>query len=195
MSDKKVAVFLAPGFEEIEALSVVDFLRRADIVVDMIAVSDDLKVVGAHEIPVHADLYLSDIENDYGQYDLLVLPGGLPGATNLRDNEVIIELIQNQIGADKYVAAICAAPIVLAKAGLTAGRKGTSYPGYKDEIKFEEYSEELVVQDGKLITSRGPGTAIYFALHLIEVLLGKEKRDAIADGLLIPIIEEKIKST
>lgn len=195
MTDKKVAVLMASGFEEVETLSIVDFLRRADIPVDMIAVSDDLKVVGSHNIPIYADFFLDELETNSNQYEMIVLPGGLPGATNLRDNEIVINLIKNQVKQERYVAAICAAPIVLARAGLCQNKRGTSYPGFEKELDFDQYLEELVVQDDKIITSRGPATAIYFALHLIEVLAGKEKRDEIANGLLIPLLEENIKES
>lgn len=189
MVGKKVAVLFADGFEEIEALSVVDYLRRAEITVDMISIKDQLEVKGSHAIKLICDLKLSEIDQDY---DAVVLPGGLPGAEYLRDSVEVISFVQKMNQAEKIVAAICAAPIGLERAGLTKGKVGTSYPGFEDQLSFDTYKEDIVVQDGNLITARGPATAVYFALKLIEVLAGKAKADEVAEGLLLPLVEEQI---
>lgn len=189
MTKKKVAVLFADGFEEIEALSVVDYLRRADITVDMISINNQLEVVGAHTIKLTCDMQLSELNSDY---DAVVLPGGLPGAEHLRDSEEVISFVQKMNTENKIVAAICAAPIVLERAGLTKGKIGTSYPGFENQLTYDEYKEDIVVQDGNLITARGPATAVYFALKLIEVLLNKSKALEIAKDLLLDLVEDQV---
>ncbi|NLJ70524.1 MAG: DJ-1/PfpI family protein [Clostridiaceae bacterium] len=193
MSKKKIAVLFADGFEEVEALSVVDFLRRANIETTMVSIKDSLDVTGAHEIELKCNGLLSDLKANIAKdYDGVVLPGGLPGAEYLRDSESVIELIKQMAENDKIIAAICAAPIALERAGLTVGNKGTSYPGFDTQLSYSEYKEEIVVQDGNLITARGPATAIYFALKIIEVLCSKDVSDQIAEDLLVPLVESQL---
>lgn len=168
---KKIAVFLAEGFEEIEALTVVDVLRRAGMTCHSVGVTGSV-VTGSHGIPVTTDVALSDIGLDY---DMIVLPGGLPGATNLRDCDTVVELVQAyDQNPEKYVAAICAAPMVFAKAGIAAGRTITSYPGEEYSALFADanYIEDLVAVDGHMITSRGPATSLAFAFTLVDLLGG-----------------------
>ncbi len=192
MSDKKIAVLLADGFEEGEALLTVDVLRRAGFTCDMVSVGDEL-VCGSHGIRVIADRLLKDIVPE--SYDMVVLPGGLPGADTLRDNETVLAWVRNFADReDKFVAAICAAPQVLARAGITRGRRLTSYPGEKFRTLFQdaEYvddnrlTEECVITDGNLITSRGPGTTLPFAYRLVELLGGDAEtlREAMQYGAL-----------
>ncbi len=177
-----VLVPLAQGCEELEAVTVVDLLRRAGIVV---------VTAGLDEQPVRASrgmVLLPDMTLDRAlqqEYDMIVLPGGLPGADNLKDDDRIIERLQSMSAAGKYTAAICAAPRVLAHAGLLQGKCATSYPGAldADTIAGLDYREMPVVMDGTVITSRGPGTAMDFALALIELLAGKQKRDEVEAGL------------
>lgn len=171
---EKVLVFLADGFEEIEALSPVDFLRRADIEVDTVSITEDKKVVGAHNIPVLADMLISEVNPK--DYNLCYVPGGLPGATNLRDNKKVVEIIQAIDKNQGYVSAICAGPIVLEEAGLLKGKKATSFPGFDKELEsIETYvDDELVVMDGNIITGRGPAIALYESLKLVEILKGKD---------------------
>lgn len=180
--DKRIAVLLANGFEEGEALFVVDILRRAGFACDIVSVEAET-VQGAHDIRVHADRLLNDI--DTMDYDMLVLPGGLPGANTLRDNDKVIAWVKSfSVDERKYIGAICAAPQVLAKAGVVKGRKLTSYPGDKYRNMFADavyiddnaQTEECVVVDGHLITSRGPGTTLPFAYKLVEVLGGDADR-------------------
>lgn len=193
MSKKKIAVLFADGFEEIEALSVVDFLRRADIQAEMVSIKDSVDVVGSHGIKLKCDGILSNLKTEIvTDYDGVVLPGGLPGAEHLRDSDSVMALIKQMSEAGKIVAAICAAPIALERAGLTNGKKGTAYPGYNTELSYREFKEDIVVQDGNLITARGPATSIYFALKIIEVLSGKDAADQIAEDLLVPLVESQI---
>ncbi len=182
MNNKRVAVLLANGFEEGEALFVVDIIRRAGFVCDAVSVEEEI-VKGSHGIRTIADCLLENA--DCNSYDMIVLPGGLPGADTLRDNDTVIEWVRNFASRqDKYVAAICAAPQVIAKAGVSKGRRLTSYPGEKYQKLFTdaEYMddnrlmEECVVVDGNLITSRGPGTTLPFAYRLVEILGGDAEK-------------------
>lgn len=185
---KKVLIMLAEGFEEVEALTVVDYLRRMDITCDTCSIMDGNKVKGAHNIVVEADKSLDEITN-YDKYDGIVLPGGMPGATNLRDNDKVIEIVQSLYEEDKLIAAICAAPIILAKAGIIEGKNITSYPGFEEELKAANYKEDLVVQDGNIITARGPAVAVYFALDIVEYLLGKGKRESLEKDILLDLVK------
>ncbi len=188
---KKILIMLADGFEEVEALTVVDYLRRVDIVCDICSIMDRTKVRGAHSIVVEADKKLDEIV-DYDKYDGIVLPGGLPGATNLRDNVKVIELVQKLYEDDKLIAAICAGPIILERAGIIEGKDITSYPGFEEDLKAGDYKEDLVVQDGNIITARGPAIAVYFALYIVEYLVGKDKKELLKKDILLDEVEEKV---
>ena len=179
---KNVLIPLATGCEELEAVTVIDLLRRADINV-VTASLIDAPVTCARGTVIVADAHLDSVMND--SFDLIVLPGGLPGADHLNADPRIHQLITRLANEEKYVAAICAAPKVLVDNGILNGKKATAYPGsLKDlntsKIKLSDTSVEI---DGKVITSKGPGTAMDFALELIEVLLGKEARDAVETPL------------
>ena len=178
----KVLVPLAQGCEELEAVTVVDLLRRADIEV-VTAGLDEQPVCASRGMVLVPDMTLERALLQ--DYDMIVLPGGLPGADNLRDDERIIERLRSMSAAGKYTAAICAAPKVLAHAVLLQGKRATSFPGAleTDHIPGLEYQERAVVMDGKVITSRGPGTAMDFALTLIEQLVGRQRRDEVETGL------------
>jgi len=181
---KKAAIILANGFEEIEALTVVDVLRRADISCTVLGF--DKQVTGSHGVVVIADEVL---DADASDYDMLILPGGMPGSTNLKSNETVISMLKKMQSEDKYIAAICAAPTVLYEAGITSGKKITSYPGvFKNGESGFEYLDEIVVKDNNLITSRGPSTAVYWSLSIIEYLTSKEKREAIEKQILLNLI-------
>lgn len=182
---KKVAVLLAEGFEEIEALTVVDVLRRANIQCDMVSINKK-DVIGAHNIKVSADILIDEVKD----IDMVVLPGGMPGATNLRDNKKVIRLIQELIKDNKKVGAICAAPIVLAKAGVIEGEDITSYPGFEEELKGANYKEDAVVVSNNIITSRGPATALEFAYTIVKELNPTKEID-VRDGMLYYMIKSK----
>ncbi len=188
---KKVLLLLAEGFEEVEALTTVDYLRRMDIIVDTCSINGERRVTGAHRITVESDKDLSKVDR-IKNYDALVIPGGLPGATNLRDNDRVIELVQEFNQEEKLIAAICAGPIVLQRAGIITGKKVTSYPGFDNDLKESQYKDDLVVQDGNIITARGPAVAVYFALKLVENLVGQEKREELAKDILLDMVERDI---
>lgn len=180
----KIIVFLAEGFEEIEALTVVDYLRRLDgIEVDMVSITQNLKVIGAHNIEVMADKTIGGIE-DLLDYDGLVIPGGMPGATNLRDSKKLIDIVKDFNEKDKLIAAICAGPIVFEEADVIKGRDITSYPGFEENLKSGNYLEKDVVLDGNLLTSRGPALAIDFTFKIVEYLLGNEKVESLKKDIL-----------
>lgn len=182
---KRVLVPLAQGCEELEAVTVVDLLRRAQI--DVVTAGLDAGPVrGSRGTVLVPDATLDEaIRHDY---DMIVLPGGLPGATHLEADARIIALLRKMAAGGKHTAAICAAPKVLATAGLLDGKRATGYPGTLDAKSFPRIriEDSPVVQDGRVITSRGPGTAMDFALSLIETLVGRDKRDAVEKGLARP---------
>lgn len=176
----KVLVPLAQGCEEIEAVTVIDILRRAGIIV-VSAGLDDLPVLASRGVLLLPDTTLDTALHD--SFDMIVLPGGQPGANNLKADKRIIGLLQQMARQRKYIAAICAAPSVLATAGLLDGKQATSFPGALDPFLNVKQQQAAIVEDSKFITSRGPGTAMDFALTLVERLAGKEKRLAVEAGL------------
>lgn len=180
---KKVNVYLANGFEEIEAITVIDVLRRAGLDVKTIAVIADRTVIGAHEIPVVADEIFSNAENSAA--DMLVLPGGMPGTTNLEAHKGLTEVIKGFKKDNKYIAAICAAPSIIGKLGLLEGGCATCYPGFEGYLLGAETKDDKVVQHDKIITSRGPGTAIHFALKLVELLVDRETAEELRSGMIV----------
>jgi 4-methyl-5(b-hydroxyethyl)-thiazole monophosphate biosynthesis len=178
----KALVVLAPGFEEIEATTIIDVLRRAQIEVTVAALAEPV-VPGSHGIKLVADTVLASV--DASTFDGLVLPGGLPGAHHLRDDSRVIALVRDFVQRQKYVGAICAAPIVLEAAGVLAGRRATGYPG--QALPSAEYVERSVVRDGKLVTSRGVGTALAFACELVACLASRRTADELASKMLVSV--------
>lgn len=180
-----VLVPLAQGCEELEAVTIIDLLRRAGVNV-ITAGLDSEPVKASRGTVLIPDTTLDAVMTQ--EFDMIVLPGGLPGADHLNNDARIHTLLKQMCEADKYIAAICAAPKVLASAGLLKGKRATSYPGSIDDTDLQnmKYEEKPVVIDGKVITSRGPGTAMDFALNLIEQLLGKAKRDEVEAPLQRP---------
>ena len=185
---KKIAVFLADGFEEIEALTVVDVVRRAGMTCDMISIKDEY-VKGAHKVVIKSDKMISD---EIKEYDMIVFPGGLPGADNLAKDEKVLELVKHFNNEKKYIAAICASPaMVLSAAGIEENRYITAYPGedFENLLEKANYVEELVVVDENLITSRGPATTLLFAYKIVDVLGGNS--EALKEGMLWNAVEEE----
>lgn len=177
----KVLVPLAEGCEELEAVTIIDLLRRAGIDVVTAGLKPGL-VTASRGVQLMPDMTL-DAALD-GHYDMVVLPGGMPGAAHLKADARIIELLKKTAAAGHYTAAICAAPMVLAEAGILNGKQATSYPGFLDGLPGVTVSTAAVVQDGKVLTSRGPGTAMDFALALVEALVGPDIRQQVEAALV-----------
>lgn len=180
-----VLVPLAPGFEDLEATTIVDILRRAGVEVITAGLAPGL-VQGSRGLRVQPDVALDEVlERDF---DMIALPGGMPGSEHLKNDPRVQALLKRMSNEGRYTAAICAAPMALAAAGLLDGRRATSYPGVVDKLDLPGtvYLSEPVVVDGKVVTSRGPGTAMDFALALAELLLGRTVRDQVEAALVRP---------
>jgi len=175
-----VLVPLAMGCEELEAVTVIDLLRRAGVTVVSAGLDGQIQR-GSRGVMIQPDTTLEAALTH--EFDMLVLPGGQPGTNNLKADARIIGLVQKMVAEGKYVTAICAAPSVLAAAGVLDGQRATSFPGALDAYPQVQQQRAAVVEDGKLITSRGPGTALDFALTLIERLCGRAKRDEVEASL------------
>lgn len=178
----RVAVILADGFEEVEAIAVIDVLRRAEIDT-VIAGLHGNHIVSARNVKVIPDTVIDTVKAD--DFDMIVLPGGQPGSDNLNADPRVKELIKSFSKKGKLTAAICAAPYVLANAGVLTGKRATSYPSYKDKLGSALYEEKSVVIDGNVLTSRGAGTALAFGLAIVEKLISREKALKIKDSMLV----------
>jgi len=179
----KIAVHLANGFEEIEAISIIDVLRRADLDVVTVSVSGNLEVVGAHQVSILADELFDHV--DYNQVSMIVLPGGMPGASNLNAHEGLKKQIVKFNAENKSLAAICAAPLVYGNLGILEGKKAVCYPGFEKFLKGAEVLTNPVIESGNVITGRGPGVAIQFALKLVEKLVSVEKAEILLTQMLV----------
>lgn len=177
-----VYVFFATGFEEIEALAPVDIMRRAGIEVKTVSVTGDPVVAGTHGVPVVTDILLENV--DWSTADALVLPGGLPGATNLGACEPLCQHLVEAADKGLLVAAICAAPMVLGRLGLLQGRKATCYPGCEAALEGADYTASMVQADGQIITGRGPAAAMEFGYALVDALLGTGTSAPLRDGMI-----------
>ncbi|HYE82430.1 MAG TPA: DJ-1 family glyoxalase III [Clostridia bacterium] len=180
---KKVYIYLAEGFEEIEAITVVDVLRRAEIDARMISITGKKEVKGAHGITVSADEVFENTDS-FGA-DMIVLPGGMPGTRYLGEHKGLTEVILGFAERNKPIAAICAAPSILGRLGLLDKKKAVCYPGFEETLKGAVLDEDIVSQEGNFITSRGPGTAIYFALKLVELLADNETAEELREGMIV----------
>lgn len=179
----KVAILLADGFETIEALAPADVLRRGGEDVSLVTINDTPHVTTAHKIVIDTDATLATY--DFSDCDLVVLPGGMPGTTNLRANERVCELAR-EFMASRELGAICAAPSILAELGLLEGRVATCYPGCEGAFPEDVRPEELgVYTDGNLVTASGPAFAVDFGLELLALLEGDEASERVADGMLV----------
>lgn len=187
---KKVACFFADGFEEVELIAVVDVLRRGEVQADLISISGKLPV-SAHGVAIKADLVIEDARME--DYDAIYIPGGSKGAENLAAHGLVIGAIQEFNSQGKTVAAICAGPVVLEKAGILNGQTGTSYPGFAKELSFEVYKEDLVVISDNVITSRGPGTALILGFTLLRQLGLGEEADRIWQEMLMDKLASSFK--
>jgi 4-methyl-5(b-hydroxyethyl)-thiazole monophosphate biosynthesis len=180
----KVLIPLAPGCEELEAVTVIDILRRAGIEVTTAGLAAG-PVCASHDTVLLPDMTLDQALHQ--DYDMIVLPGGMPGSEHLKNDARVIGVLRKMAVAGNYVAAICAAPMALHAAGILSGKRATSFPGVLDRLPGRHtYSADAVVIDGKVVTSRGPGTAMDFALALVELLAGRATRDEVEAQLLRP---------
>lgn len=180
---KRVLLLLSPGFEEMEAVTPLDLLRRAGIEVISASIGPDLQVTGSHGIRIEADKKIGDCLEE--AFDLVLLPGG-PGVEGLRKDERVLALVRRAHASGVPLAAICAAPLVLADAGVAKDHRITSFPSARNELqdRIREYSEDRVVRDGKVITSRGAGTAEEFSLDLIAFLIGPEASEKVRTSII-----------
>lgn len=179
---KKVYVFLADGFEDVEALIPVDVLRRGGMDVTTVSISDFPLVQSAHGVNIEADIMFE--QGDFSDADLLFLPGGMPGATNLYEHKGVCKAVVDQVAAGRKVAAICAAPaVVLGQLGLLEGRRATCYPGFEQQLEGAAYTADLVTVDGNITTGEGPAAAFPFAYELLSQLADQKTADQIAEGM------------
>lgn len=178
----KAYVFLADGFETVEAFAVVDILRRAGVETVTVGVSQKNEIISAQKIVVRADRMIN--EGDYTDADIVFLPGGMPGTRNLEADGKVLDTVKKQYESGKIVTAICAAPSILGHLNILQGKKATCYPGFEEDLYGAELMTGRVVEDGNVITSRGMGTAVDLGLALVERLLGSEASEKIASGIL-----------
>ena len=179
---KKVYVFLADGFEDVEALIPVDVLRRGGVDVTTVSISDFPLVTSAHGVNIEADIMFE--QGDFSDADLIFLPGGMPGASNLFAHKGVCKIVVDQFAAGKKVAAICAAPgVVLGQLGILEGKKATCYPGFEQMLDGATYTADLVTVDGNVTTAEGPAAAFPFAYDLLAQLVDKKTSDQIAEGM------------
>lgn len=177
-----VYIFLANGYEEIEALCVLDFLRRAGVETKTVGVGTKI-ATGSHKIPVVCDVESNELSGNE-DFDMIILPGGLPGATNLDESKTVDHFINRAVDEDKFISAICAAPFILGKRGILNGKRAVCYPGFENELTGATVMSDGCVRDGKIITARGMGKSHDFALEIVEALTDKETRQRLKDAVL-----------
>jgi len=177
----QILIPFADGFEEIEAITCVDVLSRADINVITASLKENV-VRGAHRIEIVTDLFIDNINTS--ELDGIVLPGGMPGSINLQNSNEIIKIVKELYQNNKLIAAICAAPLVLEEAGIITNRNITCYPGIEEELKSANYLEDRVVVDGNIITGKGPGAALEFAVKVVEYLLGENRAEMLKNSMI-----------
>lgn len=189
---KKVALFIENGSEELEFIAPLDIMRRANLEVDLISANNEDFITSSHNVKILADKKIDEVNNIL-DYDAIVIPGGMPGSTLLRDNKKIIEFYQTMYNSGKLVAAICAAPIVLSAAGITDDKEVTSYPGFDKEINYKNYnSEKAVVIDKNVITAQGPAVAILFGYEIVNYLLQDNTAEDVKQAMLVPVLKNNL---
>lgn len=179
---KKIGIFVANGCEEVEVLTVVDILRRGNVDITMISITEVAEVTSSRQVTFRTDTVKSAVT--FGKLDGIILPGGMPGTLNLKADETVQQVIRDFAREGKLVAAICAAPHVLGEAGLLKGKKATCHPGFEEQLIGAAFLEEPVVTDENIITSRGMGTAIPFGLEILRYLKGQEAVEKVCTGLV-----------
>jgi 4-methyl-5(b-hydroxyethyl)-thiazole monophosphate biosynthesis len=178
---KRVLVLLAPGFEEIESVTVVDILRRAGVEVT-VAGTIEGPIEGSRRMRILADVSINKVAG--GDFDMIVLPGGQPGTDHLSKDERVKKIISEAVSKEKFISAICAAPSLLASGGFLSGKRATSHPSVRSLMEGVAYSDARVVVDGKWVTSRSPGTAMEFAFRLVTLLMGEQKAKEVNEGVM-----------
>lgn len=186
----KVYEFLANGCEEVEALAPIDILRRGGVEAVTVSVTGTTFVNTAHDVTIVADTKIEDV--DLRDADMLLLPGGLPGATNLRDHKGVREALLAQAKAGKRIGAICAAPLVLGSLGLLEGRKATCYPGFEKYMTGATYTAELFTEDGNIITGEGPAATLPYAYKILSYFIGADRTADIEEGMMYKHLMEKV---
>ncbi len=179
-----VIIFLADGFEECEALSPLDMLRRVGVDVTTVSITEDLTVTGTHSVKVMADLTLSQYKEMNCTPDAVILPGGMPGAANLYNCPEVISTVKNAYNSNKTVCAICAAPFILGSLGILEGKKATCFPGFEDKLTGAIYTDDGVVTDGNIITAKSMGAAYRFGFAIVSKLCGEDKASALAESMI-----------
>lgn len=178
----KSLIFLAPGYEEVEMLTVVDMLRRAGIEINMVSITDTLEVTSSHNVTIKADQLFADA--DFDSASMLILPGGMPGTNNLLAYTPLTDKLVEFNNSGKFIAAVCAAPSVLGALGILNGKNATCYPGFEEKLTGASFQKKPVVRDGNVITSRGMGTCIDFAGEIITALDSKQKAEEIKKKII-----------
>lgn len=183
-----IYVFLATGFEDIEAIAPVDIMRRAGLEVQTVSITGEEIVTSAHGVGIASDLLLSDV--DFSNAEMLVLPGGLPGSTNLDACKPLTEAIKRHFESGGPIAAICAAPLVYGHLGLLKGRRATCYPGVETELKGATYTAAIVERDGNIITGKGPAAAFEFGYTIVDFFLGEGASQPLRQGMIYKELTE-----
>lgn len=178
-----VYLFLGTGFEEVEAVATIDVLRRAEVELTTVSVMGERSVAGAHGVRIEADKMFDEVE--FLNSDMLILPGGMPGTLNLEAHVGLANLLREQNKKGRWIAAICAAPSILGKMHLLRNLQAVCYPGFEDQLEEAFVTKERVMVSGNVVTSRGPGCTIEFALQLVTILKGEEVAKAVAEGMLV----------
>ncbi|PIE73673.1 MAG: DJ-1 family protein [Deltaproteobacteria bacterium] len=182
----KILVPVADGIEMVEALAIVDVFRRAGAVVDIASVGEEQVITSSHNVRIAADKFIGECKGE--QYDLIAVPGGIPGAENLAASNVLAEMLRSQNTEGRLYGAICASPaVVLHKHGLLDGRKATCHPLFAAQLPDQHDTAQAVVCDGNCVTSRGAGTAVMFGLELLGKLMGEEKKKEVAAGMVVAV--------
>jgi protein deglycase len=182
---KPIYVHLAEGFEEIEAITIIDVLRRSGLNVITVSVTDKLIVTGSHKIPVTADILFKDA--DYNKAEMIILPGGMPGAKNLSEHEGLNQQILKYFNEGKYLGAICAAPMVFGKLGILKGKNAVCFPGFEIFLQGAKIHQVPVIKDVKIITGRGPGVALHFALEIVRTLKDEVTASELKESMVAEI--------
>ncbi|MFW6351158.1 MAG: DJ-1 family glyoxalase III [Bacteroidota bacterium] len=183
---KKAAIFIAPGFEEIEALTPADVLNRAGADVELISITEDKNVTGGHGLTIVCDRVFEG--KPIEEKDIIILPGGIPGARNLQEHSLLTSLIKTYDNNKQWIAAICAAPMILGEMGILAGRKATCFPGFEHHLKEAHHYPVPAITDGHIITGRGIGAAMEFSIEIIANLYGPKKAAELREKMVVPSI-------